>query len=148
MKSQIKETPKIASKSLTNAEIFTLSFALKNSLNMGLGADSFLNYIELSLKVDEISKARAKAIKLLMNGYGIKEPKFINGHQLGWVYDKHPKKVEITEKLDAISKVEHLVSPTNFMSGEEFKIFTSAGINGKPLDMGNVVSLSKILLKQ
>jgi len=65
-----------------------------------------------------------------------------------WPYQKHPKKDEILEKLAALNKQMVKLSPVKFISVEDFRLFTSKDATGQPISMGDIVALSKILMKR
>jgi hypothetical protein len=127
---------------VTNMEVWSISESIKRCANTGLSPDAFLKYIELSLHLEELISKRNKALTLLMNSYEIMKPELID-NMLVWPYQKHPKKNEILEKLSAINKQMVKLTPVKFIPKAEFQSITSS----YPFTMGEIVSLSKILVK-
>jgi hypothetical protein len=132
---------------IANLEAWSLNERLKRCVNTGLSPEAFLQYIELSLLLEELINKRNKAITMLMNSYEIMKTEQV-GDMMVWPFQKHPKKDEILEKLHAINNQMVKLSPVKFISPEEFQEFTSKDSSGQPIAMGDVVSLSKILMKR
>jgi len=130
-----------ASHEVANVEVWSINERIKRCVNTGLNPDAFLKYIELSLCIEELIGKRNKAITILMNSYDIMKAE-LSGNMMVWPYQKHPKKDEILEKLAAINEQMVKLMPVKFISAEEFHSFTSGQA------MGDVVSLSKILMKR
>jgi hypothetical protein len=132
---------------VSNLECWNISEMLKRCVNTGLDPDAFLKYIELSLLLEEIIAKRNKAITMLMNSYDITKPELVENMFI-WPYQKHPKKNEILEKLTAINKQMVKLMPVKFIPATDFQAFTAKDVSGQPIAMGDVVSLSKILMKR
>ena len=130
-----------------NIEVWNISEMLKRCANTGLDPDAFVKYIELSLLLEELTNKRNKAVTMLMNSYEIMKPEAIDNVMV-WPYQKHPKKDEILEKLAALNKQMVKLSPVKFISVEDFRLFTSKDATGQPISMGDIVALSKILMKR
>jgi hypothetical protein len=143
----IAEAEAEASYEVTNIEIWNISEMLKRCANTGLDPDAFLKYIELSLLLEELTNKRNKAVTLLMNSYEIMKPELVDNLMV-WPFQKHPKKDEILEKLSALNKQIVKLTPVNFILPEDFQVLTSKDSSGNPMSMGEIVALSKILMKR
>jgi len=132
---------------VSNIEVWNISETLKRCVNTALSPEQFVNFIELSLQLEELVSKRNKVITMLMNSYEIMKPEQVD-NMMVWAYQKHPKKDEILEKLSAINKQMVKLTPVKFIPPAEFQAFTAKDISGQPISMGDVVALSKILMKR
>lgn len=134
--------------SMRTLDVFGFSDAMSHCVNKGLGAGSFVGFIELRFLVDDIIQNRQKSMKILMESYGILKPitDKITGPRYHWA--DHAQSAEIQEKVNALNNKMVELSPINFIPSEEFQAFTSNSVDGKPVPMDLVVNLAKVLMKK
>lgn len=138
----VRKITKAPIEGVTVLEGHNLSMALRGTRNNGLSSESFLSFLHLKRLVDGVSMKREEAMKILMDGYGIKvsNDPIRGGHF--YKYDKHPSAKQITEKLEAINNEKIELKHTSFMSPEEFYEFT------KRMDWDQIEMMAKYLLKE
>ncbi|MEJ7644277.1 MAG: hypothetical protein WKF87_06760 [Chryseolinea sp.] len=133
-------------------DLISLSKMMSQCINTGLSPTTFVSFLELQILLDSRVFKRARDLQELMASYGIRNPikcsDDIGGFDLRYDYKKHLNSYEINKKLHAINNEVHELRPCNFIPAPEFHAFTSKSVNGKPLPMNVIVSLSKLLMKK
>ena len=131
-------------------DLLGIQTMLNECVNTGLKAGPFVAFLELQLQVEQLILKRADMMRMMFNSYGISKPELIDngqgGKQLSWEYLKHPKAIEIRERLTAINGEMVELHPCNFIPGDEFHAFMQNSVDGKPIPMHVVFKLSKLLM--
>ena len=139
------------SKMVSRYDLLGIQTAFNQCVNTGLKAGTFVAFLELNLQIEQLLLKRSDMLRMLFTSYGIDKPVLVDdgrgGKQLSWEYLKHPKAMEIREKLNAINGEMVELHPCNFIPGDEFHAFMQNSIDGKPIPMFIAFKLSKLLLK-
>ncbi|MGC3945359.1 MAG: hypothetical protein QM762_12735 [Chryseolinea sp.] len=146
MSTKTKAAVKEKEMTISMYEAYFLQGDINSCAKAGVGADTFLKLIELLSSLEEIGAKRYNAVKAVMNAYGITKPVASAQGGVEWAFKGHPKEQEIVEKVKAVNNQKVTLKPVKFMSAEELHQFTSLKPDMKPFTMGEILSLSKVLL--